>query len=238
MTIHNHIHIVGHRRKVSSILSRHFTEDGTLDLNTIIPMPDKMREYWTEMRDYDASVRHILTGDYYIVEELFPGINNCCSLAEAIHFLQDTGEYTLAERVEYENYLAKTYGFMDDINWAWANWGSGRNAEQGILDEVSFVSNGDSWFKARFITSDCAPLGAIRKLSEMYPEVHIYLSYLDLLNSTARESSYFRGEEYAFGVCNVARMARTLFSIDVPQHMWCNALIDTPTRGYRAIRLS
>ncbi len=185
MTTHHHIHVVGPRRAVSSILSRHFTEDGTLDFNTLIPMPDELREYSLE-----------------------------------------------------EGYLTKTYGFSNSIEWARTNWGSGRNAEQGILDEVSFVSNGESWFDARFITEDTPAYGAIRKLSEMYPDVHIYLSYLYMEYQVAYIVAYLNGADYSVESCNAARMARTLFSIDVPQQMWCNALIDTPNRGYRAIRLS
>ncbi len=217
---------------LEKILATHFDASGTLDLNTIVPMPEEIRN--TEAGTSSYRSERLLAGQYSALSPLVPGVENCTSREEAFAFIRESGHPELVDAALRQEHLLKTYGASTWYDWAINNWGTKWGCYDGSVGEVFGGA-----LEAMFQSAWSPPSPALAVLSEFYPDATFTVDSLD--------------EGGLFAVTNVYRAGVLVNSRDWDWNELASEVFDivlddedsedepearTPPTGYRAIRLS
>ena len=214
---------------LEKILATHFDASGTLDLNTIDPMPEEIRNTESGTSSYQSE--QLLAGRYRALANLVPGIENCTAREEAFAFIRESGHPELVDAALRQEHLLETYGARTWYDWAINHWGTKWGCYDGSVEEVSA-----GVLEAMFLSAWNPPTPALAQMSWMYPDATFTVDSLDEGGGFAVTNVYRAGHPTSSRYWEWAEMAREVFGMVLDDDDEPEA--HTPPTGYRAIRLS
>ncbi len=209
----NRLLVTADAETLESIFTAHFDATGTLDLNTIVPMPDAVRNSTSGSGSHQAQK---LLSEGVPVESLLESPETDEPVKAALRLYQD-------------------FGYVSWYEWALANWGTKWNCYEGSVDVVA------GSLEALFQSAWCPPLPAIAALSGRYPDAVFCLDALDEGGGFAVTDTFRGGRRVLCRSWDWAEMASEVFCMDVSDEEdgETDDKPDAPeNRGYRNIRLS
>lgn len=213
----NRLVLEGSGDTLDIIRRTHFDKSGTLDLNTIVPMPKEIMETSDNTEGYRAE--RVLAGDVNWLSQIIPGIESCHTREEIFDFLNSHGHKSLVDLALRHQELDAKYGFHSWYPWSVHNWGTKWNCYDGRVADVeqSPMDFGSDryYLEAFFYSAWSAPEAALIAFSEQYPNVVMTLDALDEGGGFAYTMVFRNGVVVSEEHHRWASLARDVFGFEI-----------------------
>ncbi len=156
--------------KMKEIADRISGENGAIDFNALVQMPEEIRNNTSPSR--------------FVTEEEYPKIH-----AQELKDVSDPKKYvTFSITEKMHNELVEKYGASNWYEWSLENWGTKWNAY-----DISYSEEG---FCYEFETAWSHPFPIIEKLSLLFPDIEFFVQYADEdMGSNCGEYAIRNGEK-------------------------------------------